>query len=398
MKRWGFVLRLFLVPGLVPVAALAQVDQGARNAPWLTPAFAGQTRAPEAPSRISVRVEDFATGLEFPWGIAALPDGRFLVTERPGRLRLIARDGTIGPPIRGLPEVYAARQGGLLDVAIGPDFARDRVIFWTYAKPMGWGRSATAAARGVLSEDGSHLTEVQDIFVQEPPSRSARHYGARIVFDGKGHAFITTGERATAGERVLAQDLSTTYGKVLRIGLDGSIPADNPFAGGGGIATIWSSGHRNVQGAAIEPGSGRLWTVEHGPAGGDELNRPEPGANYGWPVISYGVDYNGSAIGEGIAAKDGMAQPVYFWDPAIAPSGMVFYSGRMFPEWRGNLLIASLKGEALVRLVLQGGRVAAEEHLLRDAGRLRDVEVAADGALLLLVDAADGRVLRLTRQ
>lgn len=382
---------------MVATLVQAEVVQGPRNAPHLLPAFDGQTRAPAIESGFALAARPYARGLEHPWGIAALPGGEMLVTERPGRLRVVAADGTVSAPVRGLPEVVARRQGGLLDVAVGPGFAEDRLIYWTYAKPAGWRRSVTAAARGVLSADMTEVAEVEEIFVQEPPSPTPLHYGARIVFDGAGRAFVTTGDHAVEAERVLAQDLGTTYGKVIRVNLDGSVPADNPFAGGGGIGTIWSWGHRNVQGAAIHPETGALWTVEHGPAGGDELNTPEPGRNYGWPVISYGVNYDGSAVGAGITAQEGMEQPRYFWDPVIAPSGMIFYQGAMFPEWRGDLLIGSLNPGALVRLSIDGTRVAGEERLLAGIGRVRDVEEAPDGALLLLIDAADGAVIRVTR-
>jgi glucose/arabinose dehydrogenase len=260
---------LALAVGLVAAPLLhAQAEQGPRNAPQLEPAFAGQTRAPAMKSGLALSAVPFAEGLAHPWGIAALPDGGYLLTERPGRLRVVSA------PVRGLPEVLAERQGGLLDVAVGPGFAEDRVIYWTYSKPIGWGRSVTAAARGVLSADMSVVTGVRDIFVQEPPSRTPMHYGARIVFDGAGHAFITTGEHSSRAERRRAQDLGTTYGKVIRVNLDGSVPEDNPFVGREGIDTIWSYGHRNMQGAAIQPETGALWTIEHGPAGGDELNSP----------------------------------------------------------------------------------------------------------------------------
>lgn len=393
-------LRLGLAAGLVLAGALlirAQVTQGERNAPQLEPAFAGQTRAPAVDSGVALTAVPFAEGLENPWGIAPLPDGAWLITERPGRMRVVSAAGEVSAPVAGLPEVLAERQGGLLDVAVGPSFAQDRRIYWTYAKPVGGGLSVTAAARGVLSEDRRQVTDVQDIFVQEPPSPTPMHYGSRLAFDGAGHVFITTGEHSSGPERVLAQDLGTTYGKVIRLNLDGSVPADNPYAAGGGIGSIWSYGHRNLQGATIAPDTGRLWTVEHGPRGGDELNTPEAGKNYGWPVISYGVNYNGSDVGEGIAAREGMEQPRYFWDPVIAPSGMVFYQGEMFPEWQGDLLIGSLTPGGLVRLTLEGERVTGEEVLLPDLGRVRDVEVAPDGSLLLLIDQQDGAVMRISR-
>lgn len=376
--------------------AQAPVEQGPRNTAF-EPAFAGQFRAPAADSGVTLSTEVLAEGLEHPWGIAALPDGGYLVTERAGRLRVIAPDGTVSDPVAGLPEVLAEAQGGLLDVAVGPSFADDRMIYWTYAKPMGDGLSATAAARGVLSEDRTEVSQVEDIFVQEPPSPTPMHFGSRIVFDGEGHAFVTTGEHFTEEERVKAQDLGTTYGKVIRVNPDGSVPEGNPFVGDeAAIDTIWSYGHRNIQGAAIHPETGQLWTIEHGPQGGDELNTPEAGRNYGWPVISYGENYDGSPVGEGMAAAEGMEQPRYFWDPVIAPGGMAFYQGGMFGDWQGDLLISGLNPGALVRLELDGTEVTGEERLLTDVGRIRDLEVAPDGSVLVLVDASDGAVLRLT--
>lgn len=380
-------------------AACAQGDpvrQGPKNAPQFEPAFQNQTRAPAENSGVTLAVEVLAEGLSHPWGIAALPTGGYLVTERSGRLRVLGADGSLSDPVAGLPKVAASGQGGLLDVAVGPDFANDRRIYWTYAKPMNGGY-VTASARGVLSGDMRALTQVADIFVQEPVSPQDKHFGARIVFDGQGHAYITTGEHSAPGEREKAQDLGTTFGKVIRVTLDGSVPQDNPFVGqADAIDTIWSWGHRNIQGADIHPGTGALWTIEHGPKGGDELNVPEAGQNYGWPVVSYGVNYNGSPIGGGKARAAGMVEPRYYWDPVIAPGGMAFYDGELFGDWQGDLLISSLNPGALVRLSLDGDTVIGEERLLTDQGRIRDVEVAADGALLVLVDADNGKVLRLT--
>jgi glucose/arabinose dehydrogenase len=258
------------------------VEQGAPNVPQFQPAFPEQTRAPDSDSGVRVSAEKFAAPLAHPWGIDMLPGGGYLVTERAGRLRVISEDGKLSEPVAGMPEVVARKQGGLLDVTAGPNFAEDRMIYWTYSKPLGQGRSATAAARGRLSEDLSRVSEVEDIFVQEPPSRSPMHYGSRILFDGEGHAFITTGEHFTEKERKLAQELDATYGKVIRITLDGSVPEDNPFVDRqGAIGSIWSYGHRNIQGAAIHPETGELWVIEHGPKGGDEVNIPQPGKNYG---------------------------------------------------------------------------------------------------------------------
>ena len=385
---------------LAGTAAFAQsdspVEQGPPNVPDFHPAFPEQTRAPAMTSGVTLHVETIASGLEHAWGMAALPDGRYLVTERPGRLRIVAADGTLSEPVQGLPAIQARGQGGLLDVAVSPSFAEDRTIFWTYAKPLGEGTAATAAARGRLADDGSEVTDVQDIFVQDPPSRTTNHYGSRIVLDGQGHAFVTMGEHFSEQERVFAQDLDKTYGKVVRVNLDGTPPADNPFAGrSDAIPTIWSYGHRNIQAAALD-GEGRLWIAEHGPKGGDELNLIKPGANYGWPVISYGENYDGSPVGEGVTAKEGMEQPTYYWDPVIAPSGMLIYDGPLFAGWEGDLLLGSLSPGALVRLHLEGDKVVGEERFFTDQGRIRDIEMAPDGAILALTDADDGKLLRLT--
>lgn len=374
----------------------APVEQGEPNVPEFEPAFEGQTRAPALASDFEVVAEDFAGPLEHPWGIDALPDGGYLVTERPGRLRVISAEGEISEPIEGLPEVLAEEQGGLLDVRVGPNFAEDRMVYWSYAKPLGEGMSATAAARGRLSEDLRQLTDVEDIFVQEPPSPSPMHYGSRIEFDGEGHVYITTGEHFTEEERVLAQDPAASYGKIIRLNLDGSVPEDNPFAGReGALANIYSLGHRNVQGAALD-GEGRLWAIEHGPQGGDEVNLIEAGANYGWPEVTYGENYDGSPVGTGNARHTGeFVEPRYYWDPVIAPGGAIFYRGDLFDGWRGDLLISSLNPGALVRLDVEGDRVVGEERVATERGRIRDVIEAPDGSLLVLIDDPEGSVLRL---
>ena len=371
------------------------VAQGPRNADF-TPAFEGQTRAPASDSGVALAQEVLAEGLEHPWGIAALPGGGYLVTERAGRLRVIDESGLREAPVSGLPEVMSRKQGGLLDVALGPEFDSDRRIFFTYSKPMDGGKSATAAASAVLSEDMASVSDVQEIFVQDPPSPSPMHYGSRIVFDGAGHAFVTTGEHFTQDERQLAQDLDNTYGKVVRVGLDGATPGDNPFVGqDGATETIWSYGHRNVQGAAWRDGT--LWTLEHGPKGGDELNRAEPGSNFGWPEVSYGIQYSGQPVGSGKAQGEDFVEPVYYWDPVIAPGGFLFYDGAMFGDWDGDIVAGSLSPGGLVRLELgEDGRVSGEERIGEDLGRVRDVEQAGDGALLVLIDEADGSVIRLT--
>jgi aldose sugar dehydrogenase len=344
----------------------------------------------------ALQVETLAEGLEHPWGIAVLPGGGYLVTERGGRLNHVTDGGEVRP-IAGAPEVFAEEQGGLLDVALAEDFATSRVIYLTYAKPMGGGLSATAAARAVLSADMASLSDLTEIFVQDPPSPTPMHYGSRIIADG-GHLWVTTGEHSSEAERGNAQDPTKTYGKVIRLMADGSVPADNPFAGqGGAAAQVWTLGHRNIQGAALRPGTDELWTLEHGPMGGDELNLITKGANYGWPEVSYGVNYSGAPVGTGAAHGEGFTEPRYFWDPVIAPGGFLFYDGAMFSAWQGDILAASLNPGGLVRLTLDGDRVTGEERFLYGENRIRDVAVAEDGAILLAVDDLNGRILRLTR-
>ncbi|WP_371154655.1 PQQ-dependent sugar dehydrogenase [Jannaschia sp. 2305UL9-9] len=387
------ILTICLALTTLPATAY---EWGQRNTDF-PPAFPEQFRAPLAETAGTLSIEELATDLVHPWGIATLPDaGGWLITERAGRLRHIAADGTLSGPITGLPEVVAVRQGGLLDVALAPDFADSRAIYITYAKPFGSNESATAAARMVLAEDMASVSDVTDIFVQDPPSPTPMHFGSRVVFLDDGTVAITTGEHSRPAERVLSQQIDTTYGKVIRVTQTGEVPADNPFVGNpDAVDTIWSYGHRNIQGATVAP-DGTLWTIEHGPRGGDELNMPEAGLNYGWPVISYGVNYNGSDVGSGEAVREGMEQPVYFWDPVIAPAGMDFHDGAAFGDWNGDLLIGSLNPGGVVRLSLDGNRVTEEERLLMDLGRVRDVEVQADGSFIVLTDYADGRVLRIT--
>ena len=390
------MIRLILPLALIAPAGLsAQVQQGAPNADF-EPFFEEQTRAP-ALDATPFSVETVANGLSHPWGIALLPDGSYLVTERPGSLRLMQADGTLSEPLSGVPDVDARNQGGLLDVAVRDDFAETRRVWLTYAKLMTGNETVTAAGTGVLSADGSAIEDWQEIFVQDPPSRHPMHYGSRVVFEpGTDNVWITTGEHSDPEDRFKAQDIETTYGKVIRVnGLTGEAPEDNPFVGGMGVDTIWSYGHRNIQGAATSP-EGTLWIIEHGPAGGDELNMPEPGLNYGWPVISYGVNYSGTDVGSGEATQEGMEQPVYYWDPVIAPGGMTFYQGDAF-DWDGDILASGLAVKQLVRLTLEDGLVTGEERL-EMPGRVRDVEVAPDGSVLILIDSAapDGAVVRVT--
>lgn len=351
------------------------------------PAFKNQTRAPATLRKVELATKIVAEGLEIPWGIALLPDGGYLVTERPGRLNLI-RDGKV-QRISGVPKVQDDGQGGLLDVAVADDFATSRRIFMTYAKPAGDGRATTAAATGVLSQDLANITDLRDIFVQTPAGKGGRHFGSRIVLDGP-HAFVTTGDR---GDQPSAQDPNSTRGAVVRITLNGDIPVSNPFAGSTErLGEVWSFGHRNPQGAALHPETGELWTIEHGPKGGDELNRIQKGANYGWPIVSYGRNYTGTAVGSGDARAPGLEEPVYYWNPVIAPGGFAFYSGSLF-NWKGDVLAASLNPGGMVHLKMRNGRVVNETRYLEQLGRVRDVEIDRDGSLLLLTD--DGNVVRV---
>lgn len=338
------------------------------------------------------RIVPLLAGLENPWSIAFLPDGRMLVTERAGRLRLVSQDFKLDPtPIEGLPEVIANGQGGLFDVVLHPQHAQNGWIYWAYNAPGagGWG---TALARGKLQ--GQRMTEVQVLFSMQPKTRSAHHFGGRIVFDAAGMVYLTLGDR---GDKDRAQKLNDHAGSVIRLHDDGRVPNDNPFVKrAGALPEKWTLGHRNMQGAAINPQTGELWTHEHGPQGGDEVNVIRPGLNYGWPVVTYGVNYGlGTKIGEG-QSKPGMVQPLQVWIPSIAPSGMAFVSGSQFPQWQGSLLVGALRGQMLVRLTLEGDKVLSEERLFQGRpGRIRDVRMGPDGLVYLLTDDPQGALLRL---
>lgn len=340
---------------------------------------------------------DVVTGdLQNPWGLDFLPDGDVLVTERPGRLRLLSQ-GKLSEPVDGVPKVSARGQGGLLDVKAAPDFATSGLIFLSYSEPGDGGASTAVARAKLVRENGSaRLEDVQTVFAMEKKTTRGQHFGSRLVFRPDGTLFITTGDR---GDGKRAQDMQDSAGAVLRINADGSAPADNPYAdGGSALPQLWSKGHRNVQGAIFDPVTDALITVEHGAKGGDEINRAETGRNYGWPVISYGVNYNGAKLGEG-TEKEGMEQPLFYWDPSIAPSGLAVYQGDMFPEWNGDLLVGSLKFALLSRLDRDdSGKIGQEERMLEGAfGRIRDVNVAPDGSIWLLTDEDDGAIIRLSR-
>lgn len=380
------------------------------NAAGQEPAFEGQTRACGATSDVDFDVTVIAAGLDHPWAVEPLPNGDFLVTELPGDMRVVTADGTVGPPISGVPAVDARNQGGLLDVALAPDFASTRMIYWSYTEPRGEGENATSVARGVLSSDGRSVDEVEVILRTRPAYDGGHHFGSRLLFTPDGYLFVTLGERSRRPIRDQAQDLDSHLGKILRINPDGSVPDDNPFVGrNDAYPEIWSFGHRNIQAATLDP-EGRLWAIEHGPQGGDELNLIEPGVNYGWPVMSYGQQYSGQPIPNSRTQREGMRQPVYYWDPVIAPAGAQWYTGDLFPQWQGSLFVGALRQQRLVRLDVEllaadgaslpveaaRARVTTEEHLLAERGqRVRDVRQGPDGALYVVTDETAGELWRI---
>lgn len=343
---------------------------------------------------LQVQPEVVAQGLQHPWAVAFLPDGIFLVTERPGRLRTITPDGTLGAPIQGLPAIAVGGQGGLLDVVLDSDFARNRTLYFCFAEPGLNGSNSTALAKAQLSPDETQLENVQTIFSQQPKKASQLHFGCRIVERPDGTLLLTLGERSFFKEE--AQNLQSHLGKIVRIHKDGSVPPDNPFVGrSDALPEIWSYGHRSPQGAALAP-DGSFWMNEHGPQGGDEINRPEPGKNYGWPVITYGENYGGGKIGAGITHREGMEQPAHQWTPSIAVSGMTFITSDRYPEWKGQMVVGALRAKRLERMTLDGDKVVKTEHLLPNLGqRVRDVRQGPDGWLYVLTDESKGQLLRL---
>jgi glucose/arabinose dehydrogenase len=354
------------------------------------PATPGQNRACGVQSNVAHDVQVVARGLVKPWAVEPLPDGSLLVTEKGGNLRIVRATGQIGEPIAGVPAVDARGQGGLLDVALSPQFATDRTVFWSFTEPREGG-NGTSVGRGVLSADGRRLDQVRVILHTRPTYNNNMHFGSRLAFGPDGNLYVTMGERSDTQTRPQAQALDSHLGKTLRIAPDGSVPRDNPYVGqANALPEIWSIGHRNIQAAAFDA-QGTFWTIEHGTRGGDELNRVQAGKNYGWPIAAYGVEYRGgvitSALGEAQTQRPGTEQPVYYWDPVIAPSGAQVYTGSAFPAWRGSLFIGGLASTRLVRLVIENGRVTGEEHLLADRQkRIRDVRQGPDGALYLVTD------------
>jgi glucose/arabinose dehydrogenase len=369
------------------------------NAKGQHPAFAGQTRAPALTTNTRFQVVTVAKGLDHPWSLAFLPDGRMLVTERVGRLRIVAKDGQLSPPASGVPATAQQEQAGLFGLALDPAFKTDGLVYLAYEEPRGAAASGLSIARARLVEapGAPALHDLQVIFRAQPAPTSNLNMGGRMTFGPHGTLFLGVGDRFIPQGQADAQKLDNDLGKVIRINKDGSIPKDNPFVGRPGArGEIWSIGHRNIEAAAINPWTHRLWTVEHGPKGGDELNIPQAGKNYGWPVITYGIDYSGQPVGKGITSAPGMEQPVYYWDPVIAPSGMAFYDANLFPAWKGSLFVGGLASTHLARLTLKGDRVVGEEWLLQDLGeRIRDVVVGPEGAVYVLTDSSEGRILKL---
>ncbi len=385
----------------VGVVALLLVAACERRGPPSEPAAEPRAATSAEPrilasERGPFAVTEVVTGLQHPWSLAFLPDGAMLVTERPGRLRRIAADGSVSAPIGGVPTVYAEGQAGLLDVAVSPTFARDRGIFLAYCEPSLRGNvCGTAVAHGRLS--GNALSDVQVIYRQEPKASAGTHVGGRLVLDRAGRLYVTQGDNRTTPEA--AQQLDRLQGKLVRIDADGAIPKDNPFVGRAAVRPeIWSYGHRNMQGAALHPGTSEIWTSEHGPMGGDELNIPRPGRNYGWPLVTSGLDYSGQPVPGSVGASaPGMEPPHHAWAKSPGLSGMLFYRGDMFPQWRGNLFLGALAAGELIRLELDGDRVVHEERLLSPLGqRIRDVREGPEGAIYVLTDEEDGKLLRLT--
>jgi glucose/arabinose dehydrogenase len=397
VQRSALFLAIIVFAGAAHIASAActPLETRAPNASEQRPAFAGQTRTCSVTSNVAFDVVVLAKGLEHPWAVEPLPDGGLLVTERPGRLRMVTAMGKLGEPIAGLPAVDARGQGGLLDVALSPGFQSDRTIYWSYSEPR-QGGNATSVARGVLSSDRHSVEQVRVIFRAMPTYNGTLHFGSRLAFGPDGMLYITLGERSDTPMRPQAQQLDSDMGKIVRIAADGSIPQDNPFVGKPNARPeIWTLGHRNVQALAFDE-QGRLWEVEHGTRGGDELNLVEKSKNYGWPLVAYGREYSGAPIAGAVTARAGFEQPVYYWDPVIAPSGAQFYTGAAFPAWRGSLFIGALKEKRLVRLTLENNRVTGEEHLLADRGqRVRDARQGQQGELYVVTDEADGEVWKI---
>ncbi|MEN2398940.1 PQQ-dependent sugar dehydrogenase [Flavobacterium sp. MC2016-06] len=361
-----------------------------------TPAFTGQTRIGSVETTTKFEAKIITSSLSAPWGVTSLPDGRLLVTQKAGTMRIVTPAGVVSNPITGIPAVNAADQGGLLGLCIDPAFATNRMVYWVFSEVVSGG-NITAVAKGRLADNEATIEGATVIYRSNTPHSSTLHYGGRILFDASGNLFVSTGERSSTDTRPLAQAVTSSLGKIIRITTSGQPASGNPtFTTTGALPELYTLGHRNPQGLAIHPTTGELWQSEHGPRGGDEINRIKPGANYGWPTITYGIEYSGTKIGDGIQQKDGMEQPVYYWDPVVSPSGMTFYKGNRVPEWQNNLFIGSLTATHVVRLVIQNNKVVGEERLLASEGqRFRDITQGKDEALYAVTD--QGRLYKIDK-
>jgi len=379
-----------------PTPGGSPVESNPANANY-NPAFAGQTRIAGVTTATRIRATILTSSLTAPWGLAALPDGRFLVTEKAGRMRIVSGTGAVGEAITGIPQVNANGQGGLLGLCLDPGFNTNRMVYWSFSEPSSGG-NRTSIAKGRLADDERSIEAASVIYRSSPAYAGVNHYGGRVVFDTAGNLFVSTGERADNATRAQAQSTTASIGKVIRITKDGQPVVGNPFIGQAGVLPeLYSIGHRNPQGLAIHPGTGELWQSEHGPRGGDEFNRVQAGANYGWPVITYGLEYSGQPVLTGIQQREGMTQPVYYWDPVVSPSGMTFYNSDRIQEWRNNLFVGALSGMHIIRLVIENNTVIGEERLLAsERQRFRDITQGADGALYAITD--QGRLYKLDRE
>lgn len=378
--------------------APAPVETKTPNSPEYQPAFAGQTRVAGVKTQTPYEFKVITEGLSFPWGVKSLPDGRLIVTEKEaGTLRIVTQKGELSKPITGLPAVNSKGQGGLLGLTLDPNFEKNRMIYWAFSEEVSGG-THTSVAKGKLSADESKIEGATVIYRATPAHKGNLHYGGRVLFDKNGHLFVSTGERSDLVTRPQAQQLNSSLGKIIRISTDGKPVAGNPFEGQAGAKPeLYSYGHRNVQGLAINPANGEIFSNEFGPRGGDEINHVQAGKNYGWPVITYGIEYGGKKIGEVIQQKEGMEQPVYYWDPSVSPSGMTFYSGEQIPEWKNNLFVGCLSGAHIARLVIQNNKVVGEERLLfEEYQRFRDVTQGKDGALYAVTD--QGRLYKISKK
>lgn len=383
--------------GTGSVELLPPVETLAPNSPQYKPAFPGQTRVSGVKTQTALNVQVLSDQLKKPWAVVSLPDGRLLITEKGGSFRIATSEGTVSEPITGAPQVDDSGQGGLLDVVPDPDFLKNRVIYWSFSEPVSGGNH-TSVARGRLANNEKTIENAEVIYRTVPTYNGRLHYGSRLAFGKDGYLYVSSGERSDLATRPKAQQLDAALGKILRITKDGNPAPGNPFATTpGALPEIWSYGHRNPQGLAFNSITGELWESEMGPRGGDEINLIQPGKNYGWPVITYGIEYSGKTIGDGITQKAGMEQPAYYWDPVQSPSGITFYTGSQIPEWKGNLFVGGLSSKHIARLVIVNNKVTGEERLLGDQNqRIRDVEEGKDGALYAVTD--EGRLYRVSKK